>query len=69
MTELIDLRLLITICLEQAQIAQRLAPDGLPLELLDRTAAAISCLPPRLPNAVLEMAMNEVADQLQWATV
>lgn len=64
MSDLVDIRLLISICLNQLHLAQSLAPGLHPAELLDRTAAAISCLLPRLPDAVLEMAMNEVAEQI-----
>lgn len=65
MADLIDLRLLITACVEQARLARILAPDLNAIDLLDRTAAAISCLLPRLPDAVLELAINEAAFQLE----
>lgn len=55
---------MIAICLEQARLARRLSPDLLLPELLDRTAAAIGCLLPRLPDAVLELAIQEAALQL-----
>ena len=64
MLELIDISLLIEASLEQAALARRVSPDLRPLELLDRTAAAMACLAPRLPDPVLELAMNEVASQL-----
>lgn len=67
MAELIDIRLLIQICLEQVTLAQRLAPELLPTELLNRSAAAVGCLLPRLPDAVLELALNETARQLEWS--
>jgi len=65
MADLIDLRLLIAACVEQALLARILAPDLNAIDLLDRTAAAISCLLPRLPDAVLELAINETALQLE----
>ena len=64
MHKLMEMNQLIDACLEQAVLARRLAPHLLPLELLDRTAAAMVCLAPRLPDAVLQLAMNEVAGQL-----
>ena len=48
-------------------LAQRLAPELLPTELLNRSAAAVGCLLPRLPDAVLELALNETARQLEWS--
>ncbi len=65
MADLIDLRLLIAACVEQALLARIVTPDLNPIDLLDRTAAAISCLLPRLPDAVLELAINEAALQLE----
>ena len=67
MAELIDIRLLTQICLEQVALAQRLAPELLPTELLNRSAAAVGCLLPRLPDGVLELALNETARQLEWS--
>ena len=64
MHKFMDMNQLIEVCLQQAALARRLAPHLLPLELLDRTAAAMVCLAPRLPDAVLQLAMNEVAGQL-----
>lgn len=64
MLKLVDIGQLIDVCLEQASLAKRLSPDLRPDDLLDRTAAAVGCLVPRLPDAVLELAINEVADQL-----
>jgi hypothetical protein len=61
MADLIDIRLLIAATLEQARLVQLLSPDLSHIDLLDRTAAAISTLLPRLPDAVLEYAMNEAA--------
>lgn len=65
--ELIDVNLLIAACCDQAELAQRLAPQLHPAELLDRAAAAIGCLQPRLPDAVLDLAMRETARRLHWA--
>ena len=62
--DLIDIRLLIAATLEQARLAQLLSPDLSHIDLLDRTAAAISTLLPRLPDAVLEYAINEAAQLL-----
>jgi hypothetical protein len=67
MADLIDIRLLIAATLEQARLAQLLSPDLSHIDLLDRTAAAISTLLPRLPDAVLEYAMNEAAQLLNAA--
>jgi hypothetical protein len=67
MADLIDIRLLIAATLEQARLAQLLSPDISHIDLLDRTAAAISTLLPRLPDAVLEYAMNEAAQLLNAA--
>ncbi|MEB3302383.1 MAG: hypothetical protein VKN56_10500 [Cyanobacteriota bacterium] len=69
MADLIDLRLLIATCVEQALLARILAPDLNAIDLLDRTAAAISCLLPRLPDAVLELAINEAALQLETTPI
>jgi hypothetical protein len=57
MADLIDIRLLIAATLEQARLAQLLSPNLSHIDLLDRTAAAISTLLPRLPDAVLEYAI------------
>lgn len=67
MVELVDIALLIQACRQQVALAQKLSPELLPAELLDRAAAAISCLLPRLPDAVLELAINETAQQLDWS--
>jgi hypothetical protein len=67
MADLIDIRLLIAATLEQARLAQLLSPDLSHIDLLDRTAAAISTLLPRRPDAVLEYAMNEAAQLLNAA--
>ncbi|WP_438983847.1 hypothetical protein [Vulcanococcus sp.] len=67
MADLVDIRLLIAAILEQARLAQLLAPDLSHIDLLDRTAAAISTLVPRLPDAVLEFAINEAAQLLNAA--
>ena len=67
MADLIDIRLLIAATLEQARLAQLLSPDLSHIDLLDRMAAAISTLLPRLPDAVLEYAMNEAAQLLNAA--
>ena len=64
MVELLDIRLLIATCREQAEMVQRLSPNLLPLELLNRTAAAIGCLVPQLPDSILELAINEAASQM-----
>ncbi|MEN9767286.1 hypothetical protein [Vulcanococcus sp.] len=64
MADLVDIRLLIAVSLEQVRLAQLLSPDLTPVELLDRTAAAISTLVPRLPDPVLEFVINEVAQLL-----
>ena len=64
MSDLVDIRLLISTCVNQLDLVQSLAPGLHQAELLDRSAASISCLLPRLPDAVLEMAMNEAAEQL-----
>jgi hypothetical protein len=64
MADLIDIRLLTVACLEQARLAQHLSPGLSRIDLLDRTAAAMSALAPRLPDAVLEFAMNEAAQLL-----
>ncbi len=65
MSDLVDIRLLISACLSQLQLARTLAPGLDSLECLNRTAAAISCLLPRLPDAVLDMAITEAAAQLE----
>jgi hypothetical protein len=65
MSALVDIRLLISVCLNQLKLVHYLAPGLDSAELLDRTAAAISCLMPRLPDAVLEMEINEAAQQLK----
>ncbi len=67
MADLIDIRLLIAVTLEQARLAQLLSPDLSHIDLLDRTAAAIITLLPRLPDAVLEYAMNDAAQFLNAA--
>lgn len=69
MADLIDIRLLIAISLEQVRLAQVLSPGLSRIDLLDRTAAAISTILPRLPDAVLEFAINEVGLQLNAAPV
>ena len=69
MAEWIDIRLFTQICLQQVALAQCLAPELLPIELLNRSAAAVGCLLPRLPDAVLELALNETARQLEWSLV
>lgn len=65
MADLIDFRLLIAACVDQSRLARILGPDLNVIDLLDRTAAAMSCLLPRLPDAVLELAINEAALQLE----
>ena len=69
MSDLVDIRLLISVCLSQLHLAHSLAPDLHSSDHLDRAAAAISCLLPRLPDAVLEMAINKAADQLKHSQV
>jgi hypothetical protein len=69
MADLIDIRLLTVACLEQARLAQHLSPGLSHVDLLDRTAAAISTLVPRLPDAVLEFAINEVGQLLNASPV
>lgn len=64
MSDLVDIRLLISVCLNQFHLVHSLTPGLDSAELLDRTAAAISCLLPRLPDAILEMAINEAAQEL-----
>lgn len=69
MGDLLEIQLLIDSCLAQAQLAHQLAPD-LPLsELLDRTAAAIGCLAPRLPDRVLQFAIDRMAERLELLPV
>lgn len=65
MGELIDIQLLIEISRCQAQIAHQLAPELPHAELLDRTAAALSCLAPRLPDRVLQFAIDQLAERLE----
>jgi hypothetical protein len=65
MSDFVDIRLLISVCLNQFHLVHSLAPGLDSAELLDRTAAAISCLLPRLPDAILEMAINEAAQELK----
>jgi hypothetical protein len=64
MSDLVDIRLLISACLSQLRLVHSLAPDVHSSELVDRTAAAISCILPRLPDSILEMAINEAVKQL-----
>ena len=67
MSDLVDIRLLISACLAQLHLVQLLAPDIHSAELVDRAAAAISCILPRLPDSVLEMAINEATQQLNYS--
>jgi hypothetical protein len=64
MSDLVDIRLLISVCLSQLRLVHSLAPDVHSSELVDRAAAAISCILPRLPDPILDMAINEAAKQL-----
>jgi len=64
MSDLVDIRLLISACLSQLRLVQSLAPDVHSSWLVHCAAAAISCILPRLPDSILEMAINEAAKQL-----
>jgi hypothetical protein len=64
MSDLVDIRLLLSVCLNQLHLVQSLAPDVHSSWLFHRAAAAISCILPRLPDSILEMAINEAAKQL-----
>lgn len=68
MADLVDIHLLIDVCREQVLLAKRLSPDQLPIELLNQSAAALGCLLPRLPDSVLELVINEVAQQLDLSS-
>ncbi len=69
MSGLVDVRLLVSVCVIQLHLAHSVEPDLRSSDHLDRAAAAISCLLPRLPDAVLEMAINDAADQLKRSQV
>ena len=66
-SDLVDIRLLISVCQAQLHLVRSLAPDVHSSELFDRAAAAISCILPRLPDSILEMAINEAAQQLNFS--
>ena len=66
---MLDIQVLIMVCREQVFFAQHLAPDLLLIDWLDRAAAAMGCLVPRLPDSILELVINAVADEMESSLV